>query len=94
MAYQTILFEKRDGIGYITLNRPEKLNAISRDMLADLRHVLTAIEKDQEIRVVILTGAGRAFSAGLIFLVAETKRSTSTSQTSGVSISKRGSIPS
>ncbi len=64
MAYQTILFEKREGIGYITLNRPEKLNAISREMLADLRHVLTAIEKDQEVRVVILTGAGRAFSAG------------------------------
>ncbi len=64
MAYQTILFEKRDGVGYITLNRPDKLNAISREMLADLRDVLSAIEKDQGVRVVILTGAGRAFSAG------------------------------
>ncbi len=64
VTYQTIRFETRQGIGYITLNRPEKLNAISREMLADLRQVLTAIEQDPAIRVVILTGAGRAFSAG------------------------------
>jgi enoyl-CoA hydratase/carnithine racemase len=62
--YRTILFQKHDGIGYLTLNRPERLNAINRDMLAELRHVLTAIDKDEDVRVVILTGAGRAFSAG------------------------------
>jgi enoyl-CoA hydratase/carnithine racemase len=62
--YQTIRFEQREGIGYITLHRPEKLNAISRTMLAELRHVLAAIDKDEAVRVVILTGAGRAFSAG------------------------------
>jgi enoyl-CoA hydratase/carnithine racemase len=64
VEYQALLFTKREGIGYVTLNRPEKLNAISREMLADLRHVLSTIEHDPEIRVVILTGAGRAFSAG------------------------------
>ncbi len=64
MDYQTILYEKHDSIGYLTLNRPEKLNAISRDMLAELRHVLAAIDQDDDVRVVILTGAGRAFSAG------------------------------
>jgi enoyl-CoA hydratase len=64
IEYQTILFEKRGGIGYVTLHRPEKLNAISREMLAELRHVLAALDKDSEVRVVILTGAGRAFSAG------------------------------
>lgn len=64
MGYQTILFEKRDSIAYITLNRPEKLNAISREMLPELRHALTTIDQDDDVRVVILTGAGRAFSAG------------------------------
>lgn len=64
MDYETIRFEQREGIGYITLHRPEKLNAISRTMLAELRHVLAAIDKDEAVRVVILTGAGRAFSAG------------------------------
>jgi enoyl-CoA hydratase/carnithine racemase len=64
MDYNTIRFEKRNGIGYLTLNRPEKLNAISREMLAELRQVFRAIEMDNEVRVVILTGAGRAFSAG------------------------------
>jgi enoyl-CoA hydratase/carnithine racemase len=64
MDYQTIRFEKREGISYLTLHRPEKLNAINRAMLAELRHALAAIDKDSEVRVVILTGAGRAFSAG------------------------------
>jgi enoyl-CoA hydratase/carnithine racemase len=64
VGYQTIRFETRDGIGYLTLHRPDKLNAISRDMLAELRHVLSAIDRDNDVRVVILTGAGRAFSAG------------------------------
>ncbi len=64
MEYQAILYEKKAAIGYITLNRPEKLNAISPEMLAELRHVLADIEGDDDVRVVILTGAGRAFLAG------------------------------
>ncbi len=64
MEYQAILYEKKDRIGYITLNRPDKLNALSRELLAELRHVLGDIEGDNDVRVVILTGAGRAFSAG------------------------------
>ena len=64
MEYQAILYEKKEGIGYITLNRPEKLNALNRELLAELRHVLADIDGDEEVRVVILTGAGRAFSAG------------------------------
>ncbi|MCS6925736.1 MAG: enoyl-CoA hydratase/isomerase family protein [Candidatus Binatia bacterium] len=64
MTYHNLLFTKKDGIGYITLNRPEKLNALSAELMAEFRHLLDAIEEDPEVRVVILTGAGRAFSAG------------------------------
>ena len=64
MDYNNLLFEKRDGIGYLTLNRPDKLNALSPALMAELRHALDVIEADPEIKVVILTGAGRAFSAG------------------------------
>jgi enoyl-CoA hydratase/carnithine racemase len=64
MDYQNLLFEKKAGIGYLTLNRPDKLNALSPELMAELRHVLDTIEDDPEVKVVILTGAGRAFSAG------------------------------
>jgi enoyl-CoA hydratase/carnithine racemase len=64
MNYQNLLFEKRDGIGYLTLNRPEKLNSLSLELMAELRQAFDMIEDDPEIKVVILTGAGRAFSAG------------------------------
>ncbi len=64
MAYQNLLFEKTSGICYLTLNRPDKLNALSAELMAELRQALDVIEADPEIKVVILTGAGRAFSAG------------------------------
>lgn len=62
--YHTLLFEKRDSIGYLTLNRPSKLNALSPELMAELGQALDTIEDDPEVKVVILTGAGRAFSAG------------------------------
>lgn len=62
--YRSLVFEKRNGIGYLTLNRPTKLNALSPELMAELGQVLDAIEDDPEVKVVILTGAGRAFSAG------------------------------
>ena len=63
--YQAILFERKEGIAYVTLNRPEVLNARNRRMREDLIHAVTAIRADPEVRVVILTGAGeRSFSAG------------------------------
>ena len=64
MAFQTILYEKRAAVGYLTLNRPERLNALNGQLLAEFREALDVVEADPDIRVVILTGAGRAFSAG------------------------------
>ncbi len=65
MAYQNILTERLDKVALITLNRPEKLNAMSYELAMELDEELTKIENDDEVRVVILTGAGpRAFSAG------------------------------
>lgn len=65
MAYQNILTERLDNIEIITLNRPEKLNALSYELACELDQELSQIENDESVRVVILTGAGpRAFSAG------------------------------
>jgi enoyl-CoA hydratase/carnithine racemase len=64
MDYKSLLFTKKGGIGYLTLNRPDKLNALSLELMTELRHVLDATEDDPDVKVVILTGAGRAFSAG------------------------------
>jgi enoyl-CoA hydratase/carnithine racemase len=62
--FENVLLEKREGIATVTLNRPEKLNALSAALLADLRDALDDIEADHDVRSVILTGAGRAFSSG------------------------------
>ncbi len=62
--YTTIEYETRGAIGLITLNRPDSLNAINEQMLADLNAVLDAIEGDDSVRVVVLHGAGRSFCAG------------------------------
>ena len=65
MNYQNILTEQIDKIDLITLNRPEKLNAMSYELACDLDAELTRVENDDNVRVVILTGAGpRAFSSG------------------------------
>jgi len=64
MEFETILLDKKGQIATITFNRPEKMNAASPAMFSDLDAALTDIEKDNDIRVVILTGKGEAFSAG------------------------------
>jgi len=65
MAYQNILSERVDTVAVITLNRPEKLNAMSYELASDLDEELCKIESDDEVRCVVLTGAGpRAFSSG------------------------------
>jgi enoyl-CoA hydratase/carnithine racemase len=65
MSYQNILSERVEKVAVITMNRPEKLNALSYELAIELDEELSKIEKDDEVRAVILTGAGpRAFSAG------------------------------
>lgn len=61
----TVLLDVTDNIGYITINRPQALNALSSEVLADLNQVLDQVQASEEIRVVIVTGAGdKAFVAG------------------------------
>ena len=64
MKYETIILEKKENIATITLNRPEKLNALSDKMAEELPDVFDAVDKDDDVRVVVLTGAGRAFCTG------------------------------
>jgi enoyl-CoA hydratase len=63
--YKEIIFEKQRGGVLITLNRPEAMNAISRNLIKELHGALDEVEADPEIRAVVVTGAGRAFSAGM-----------------------------
>ena len=62
--YKEILYEKHRGGVLITLNRPEALNAITRSMLKEMHHALAEAEADPEVRAIVLTGAGHAFSSG------------------------------
>lgn len=59
-----VLYEKRDHLAIVTLNRPEALNALNREIQSGLREAWNLVEEDDDVRVAILTGAGRAFSAG------------------------------
>jgi enoyl-CoA hydratase len=65
MAYENLLYEKRDRIGFITFNRPKVLNALNRKTMEELRDILIAAREDDEVRVLILAGAGeKSFVAG------------------------------
>ena len=64
MAYEHILFEKKDGIGTITLNKPQIMNAFSPDMMGEVKAVVEQTRLDPEIKVLVITGAGRAFCSG------------------------------
>ena len=63
--YKTLIYEKKENVGFLTINRPQKLNAISKELTEELKEVLDEIEKDDELRVLVITGAGdKAFVAG------------------------------
>jgi enoyl-CoA hydratase len=86
MDWETLLYERRDGIGYLTLNRPEKLNALNRKVMDELDACFQTLREDSEVRVVILTGAGeKAFAAG-----AEIKELAELSPVEGKEFARRG----
>ena len=64
MSYETLTLDKGDGLATITLNRPDKLNAICPELITDLLSSIQETGQDEEVRAILLTGAGRAFCAG------------------------------
>src|ERR1700740_1643526 len=65
MSYENLLYEKKDGIAYVTFNRPKLLNALNRKTIEELHHALLDARDDESVRVLILTGSGeKAFVAG------------------------------
>ncbi len=64
MAYSTLLYDKSEGVATITLNRPDKSNAFDDTMIAELLDAFKTVERDEQVRVVVVTGAGKNFCAG------------------------------
>jgi enoyl-CoA hydratase len=64
MEYEQIIYEKEGQIAYITLNRPDKMNSVTREMFLSWGHAIEEAEQDDDIKVIIFRGAGRCFSAG------------------------------
>jgi enoyl-CoA hydratase len=62
--YQNLIYEVKEGIAYVTVNRPKSLNALSNDVLDELYAAFTAVNNDPEVQIAILTGEGKAFVAG------------------------------
>ncbi len=62
--FKSIIYEIKDNIGWVTLNRPEKLNAINDEMLDELDEMFVLAEQDLDVKVLVIKGAGRAFSSG------------------------------
>ncbi|MBS7287986.1 MAG: enoyl-CoA hydratase/isomerase family protein [Candidatus Freyarchaeota archaeon] len=64
MSYKNIIFRKEGKIAKITLNRPDKLNALSPELIGELEKVIEEVKSDRDVRVLVITGSGKAFSAG------------------------------
>ena len=65
MEYENLIYEKGEGIAKITIDRPRVMNALSAALLVELKAAVEEAGEDDDVRVVVLTGAGRAFSAGV-----------------------------
>jgi 2-(1,2-epoxy-1,2-dihydrophenyl)acetyl-CoA isomerase len=85
---EAVLFEVRDAVAVVTLNRPERLNALNGDIHAGLRAAFDKIETDEAIRAVLLTGAGRGFCAGADLMQSLSGASTETKRDLGASLER------
>ena len=65
MSYECIIVEQQDYVGILTLNRPDQFNTFSSIMARELNQALIELDNDKEIRVVVIKGAGKAFSTGI-----------------------------
>ena len=82
MEYQAIILQKKQHIATITLNRPDKLNALSPLMMSELVHAFRKVNQDDETKVLVITGAGRGFCSG-VDLAPQTGNQGSSSSTKG-----------
>lgn len=64
MDYKNLIFEKREGIGYVTINREKAMNSLNTDVLSELENVFQYIGTDDEVKIAVITGKGKAFVAG------------------------------
>jgi len=64
MDYKTVILERKDGVAVLTLNRPDVLNSVNMEMRSEILNILDSLERDSSVRVLVVTGAGRAFCAG------------------------------
>ncbi len=64
MGYEYVIFEKKEGVGLITLNRPQIMNAFGPDMMAEIKSIVEQSRLDPDIKALVITGTGRAFCSG------------------------------
>ena len=65
MTFETVIVEIRDGLGFITLNRPDKMNTFSSQLARELNEALRQLDRHEKVQVIIVKGAGKAFSTGI-----------------------------
>ncbi|OPX36943.1 MAG: enoyl-CoA hydratase [Desulfobacteraceae bacterium 4484_190.2] len=65
MSYSTVIVDQRNHVGFITLNRPEQFNTFSSEMATELNQALVQLDNEKDVRVIIVKGAGKAFSTGI-----------------------------
>ncbi|MBW1920652.1 MAG: enoyl-CoA hydratase/isomerase family protein [Deltaproteobacteria bacterium] len=73
MEFKAVIWEKRDGIGQITMNRADKMNAMSLDMLDEIESAQEKAMEDAEVRALIVTGQGRAYCQSLAMQTIDAK---------------------